>query len=832
MKKLIMTMVLMPMMALAASNLYMVIDLSDGPSATSYLVSYLDSIPTGGWTDEYKTSKLVLRRIESGSFKMCGEYDVTLTKSFYCGVFEVTQKQYELVTGMNPSEHKGDMRPVEMVSYDAIRGSLEGAKWPESSAVDSNSFMGKLRARTGLDFDLPTEAQWEYACRAGTTNLYNNGGSMEYDLRQLGRYVNNQSDGKGGYSEHTTVGSYLPNAWGLYDMHGNALERCLDWYGTLTNGVDPQGPSSGSERVRRGGAFCWYADWCTSVYRSTGWFGACIAPSDAHDGDGFRLSLTISTPQALLDLPTTWYVNGSTGSDSNSGTSESAPKATIQAAIDASAAGDTILVAPGTYAPIMTENKAITIQSTADAKTTIIDASGTSRRCVTGRMETGYDAHRDICTNTVVIGFTLQNGEANLPLHYSGEYNGGCADGGIYKNCVFLNGIGAGGGNVANAVLENCLVKGGKAYNGGNVICCIVRNCTVVDGTALHSGGAYYNCAVYNSICIGSSLMIGSWDWGPLVDSVNGQEENVYRDDPGFVDAANGDYRLAAGSPCIDAGDNSYVTTTTDLAGNARIANGMVDIGCYEYRTSSIPDEGRCRIKIYIDDKDFVKVKEGEIWIEHMAKELGIPGLYTSLPGRHNGNNYPVYVNGDEWMPDWSGAVDSPSTNCITKRVKLADFGVLMPLSQEYQYSLEVVTARTDINMVAAPSMGNDCISVAIDDDHYSAAAWYEFDIAWKKSNGTAVVPEPVTHTVTFDMNGAGGAVLEGRSVAEGEMVGELPDVTREGYSFDGWYTAASGGTKITASTTVTGDVTYYAHWIVNQYTMTFDANGGVGGTT
>ena len=227
--------------------LYCVIDLSAGPSADKYPVSYLKEPPKGGFnTDVYKTTKLVLRRIEAGSFIM-GEnqkdesHRVTLTKPFYCGVFEVTQKQYALVTGENPSEFKGDMRPVEKVSYEMIRGKGEGAKWPASPAVDPDSFMGKLRERTGLDgFDLPTEAQWEYACRAGTTSAFNNGGDTEDDLKKLGRFVLNQKsrwkesdadfaryrpDGKGGCpNAHTAVGAYEPNAWGLCDMHGNVWE--------------------------------------------------------------------------------------------------------------------------------------------------------------------------------------------------------------------------------------------------------------------------------------------------------------------------------------------------------------------------------------------------------------------------------------------------------------------------------------------------------------------------------------------------------------------------------------------------------------------------------
>ena len=241
---------------------YMVIDLSAGANATRYPVSYMAETPSGGFnTDAYKTTKLVLRRILPKPFEMCGKYDVVLTKPYYAGIFEVTQKQYELVMGNNPSEYKGDMRPVETVSYNTIRGASEGSKWPMSSAVDSTSFMGKLRARTGLDFDLPTEAQWEYAGRAGATTDYNNGKDYDesyyisggkkvyYDsnLDPLGRYAGNVSYGKGGYSDaHTTVGTYQPNAWGLYDIHGNVWEMCLDWMnGDLSSGiVDPKGPTS------------------------------------------------------------------------------------------------------------------------------------------------------------------------------------------------------------------------------------------------------------------------------------------------------------------------------------------------------------------------------------------------------------------------------------------------------------------------------------------------------------------------------------------------------------------------------------------------------------
>lgn len=265
-------------------DLYYVVDLSGGPTATSYPVTTLDASPDTEWSNEYKTTKLVLRRIEAGEDPL---KRYTITKPFYIGVFEVTRKQYELVMGSNPSYFVGDLRAVEAVSYDMIRGNIVGSGWPSSSYVDRTSFLGVLREKTGIAFDLPTEAQWEYACRAGTTSQYNNGGNSEADLRTLGRYSGNQNDGRGGYSDVTTVGSYMPNAWGLYDMHGNVWEWCLDWgdYNDYLSGSDPKGAASGSDRVMRGGCSSdGGAGHCTSSYRVS------ITPSGSAGRYGFRLA--------------------------------------------------------------------------------------------------------------------------------------------------------------------------------------------------------------------------------------------------------------------------------------------------------------------------------------------------------------------------------------------------------------------------------------------------------------------------------------------------------------------------------------------------------------
>ena len=248
---------------------YCVIDLSAGANASSYPVSYMAEPPSGGFNvDLYKTTKLVLRRIEPGSFMMCGQYDVTLTKPYYMGIFEVTQKQYELVTGNKPSRYKGDMRPVETA-------------WGVPSA---------FLTRTGLDLGLPTEAQWEYACRAGTTSAYNNGGDTVDDLTLLGWWKGNSAYNEYNVTEHSVVGMKRPNAWGLYDMHGNVEEWCQDWFGaqSLSSGlIDPVGPSSGSVKILRGGNCFSTADKCTSSYRHT------ESPSYTSATWGFRLAWTL-----------------------------------------------------------------------------------------------------------------------------------------------------------------------------------------------------------------------------------------------------------------------------------------------------------------------------------------------------------------------------------------------------------------------------------------------------------------------------------------------------------------------------------------------------------
>lgn len=268
----------------------------------------------------YRTTKLVLRRISPGSFEMgsppsevgreaggyCFEdrHEVVLTRPFYIGVFEVTQEQWCRVMGtwwpchFSNALHRAT-RPVDSMSYDAVRGTEAGANWPADGAVDPASFMGQLRAKTGIGtFDLPTEAQWEYACRAGTeTALYSGTdlASVESDpnLSLLGRYKFNGGDAD--WKDLTVkgtarVGSYRPNAWGLYDMSGNLFEWCLDWYAARLGSAcvtDPVGAASGTGRILRGGCYKHVAAYSRSAFRPP------MPPSSCYDDYGFRIALPL-----------------------------------------------------------------------------------------------------------------------------------------------------------------------------------------------------------------------------------------------------------------------------------------------------------------------------------------------------------------------------------------------------------------------------------------------------------------------------------------------------------------------------------------------------------
>jgi formylglycine-generating enzyme required for sulfatase activity len=209
-----------------------------------------------------------------------GQHQVTLTKGFYLSIVPVTQTQWQAVMNSNPSNVKGADRPVEQVSWD-----------------DAVAFCRKVKELTGHECRLPTEAEWEYACRAGTTTAYSFGdrtkgcgvlGIGAQDLLGAHAWYNENSGG-----QTHPVGRKKPNAWGLYDMHGNVWEWCLDWYdesycGNLPRN-DPLGAFEGLSRVIRGGGWSGPGADCRSARRNR------LKPDRGDPNIGFRVALVPAT---------------------------------------------------------------------------------------------------------------------------------------------------------------------------------------------------------------------------------------------------------------------------------------------------------------------------------------------------------------------------------------------------------------------------------------------------------------------------------------------------------------------------------------------------------
>ena len=283
-----------------------------------YFVS-TNALPGGLGHADYRTKYVVMRKIpaagatfrmgslnepvvEVGSSGYRGRetpHLVTLTNDFFMAVFQTTQGQYAKIA-TNPSNFKNNedspFRPAERVTYNSLRG----AGWPENGhAVTQDSFFDKVRNRTGLQVDLPTDAQWEFACRAGSTRAINSDKDLTSEttcanLAELAWYKGNSGD-----TTHP-VGLKKPNAWGLYDMHGNVSDWCLDWMGLSFGGamsslpvVEPFGYTTAgrpkkngnpeTQRCRRGGTYSHDAKICRSAWRGSD------APDTLYSNAGFRM---------------------------------------------------------------------------------------------------------------------------------------------------------------------------------------------------------------------------------------------------------------------------------------------------------------------------------------------------------------------------------------------------------------------------------------------------------------------------------------------------------------------------------------------------------------
>ncbi|MBR2837589.1 MAG: SUMF1/EgtB/PvdO family nonheme iron enzyme [Kiritimatiellae bacterium] len=274
---------------------YMVVDLAEySPVRCRYYAS-TNCIPGGLFAKCYRTTHMVLRRINAkgvtwsmGTFSEINRsgaeslHQVQMERDYWIGVFEVTASQWEIILGQTvrsfcslSSVPFADIRPMEYTSYAKIRECNANTEnvVPESSPAvpHADSYLGRIRARTGLDFDLPTEAEWEYACRAGHgENEYGNGAVYRYaegvNLPDIpGRYQSNQAhpgyvywnlgSGTGPEDGPAPCGYYPPNDWGLYDMHGNVWEFCLGRWSYDITALNGAPVMTGGTAVRRGGGW-------------------------------------------------------------------------------------------------------------------------------------------------------------------------------------------------------------------------------------------------------------------------------------------------------------------------------------------------------------------------------------------------------------------------------------------------------------------------------------------------------------------------------------------------------------------------------------------------
>ena len=255
---------------------------------------------------------------EEGSQDNERQHEVTLTEDYYLGAFEVTQSQYQKVMGNNPSNFQGDKIAERHPQTGRVVKEVDSSSHPveKVSWEDAVEFCKRLsdlpeEKKASRVYRLPTEAEWEYACRAGSKTAYsfgvssqslgdyawfgNNSGSKELDSDALWAKMKKNPQEyadtllSAGCATHP-VRDKKPNAWGLYDMHGNVWEWCSDWYGDYPKGAvsDPTGPREGSLRVFRGGSWRNEAAFCRSAYR----FRYFPSFRD-NDGIGFRVALSV-----------------------------------------------------------------------------------------------------------------------------------------------------------------------------------------------------------------------------------------------------------------------------------------------------------------------------------------------------------------------------------------------------------------------------------------------------------------------------------------------------------------------------------------------------------
>jgi len=648
----------------------------------------------------------------------------------------------------------------------------------------------------------------------------------------------------------------------------------------------------------------------------------------------------------------TWYVDAVNGDDANEGVSAAQALKTIQHAIDQSVDGMTIIVADGTYAPINSNNKSITIQSVNGAAATIIDGGypAATNRCV-------YAGGNDGQTNTVIRGFTIQNG---CTIELASKNGAGVAGGTLYDCVVKSNHGGGNGGGVAHSAMHDCTISdndtlncgggvykglltncqlannscatnGAGAYNGVLNNCLVISNCAerlgggasnadltnclVLDNVASFGGGAnrgsLYDCVVSNNTasvsgggiysvtairCVVADNECGNWGGGVCMGecqnciiygnrapkgngggtasavSINctiygntcssrgggtfgtatnfncivygntaGQDTNIdsrmasfnsFTGNPRFVDAANGDFRLLGDSPCIDMGNNKYVSSETDIRGNARIQNGVVDLGAYEFtlptELGNVPVEGTDAavpvewLGLYGGvDEDSTPASLQTVMAQ--VGDNGLPlwqswvaGLNPLIPDSQLQANIEV-VDGEAvitWSPDLSDA--EPKRHYTTMgKTNLTDVAWVLPVNEAHHFFKVAVTmgepgVARDVAATAGTSADDVSISWSAVDwavgyniyrstvDNFSQAALIAYTTDTAYADATAVPGTWYYYWIVSVANG--GEWMASVSAAGNRLIGVPQNVVASKGTSADWITVTWSAVEGTAS--------------------------------
>ncbi len=808
---------------------FMVVDLSGGPEAATWPVSWMDSMPGSGWTDIYKTTKMVLRRIDPGAFLMGGSgefaksderlHNVLVSHPFYIGVFEVTQRQFELITGYNPSQYYGGTRPVESISYDNIRGPNAGSGWPGDRAVDGDSVLGLLRAKTGIEFDLPSEAQWEYACRAGTQTDLNSGHNLTNDTRDslmitVGRYYYHM----GQTDRHARVGLYAPNAWGLYDMHGNVYEYCLDWYGDYPASgfvLEFAGPDTGTKRLARGGSWGCNAAWCRSAYRRT------VSPGTGTFYGGFRVSYTTDKAELYLIR---YNANGGNEEDSfqyaTNGTSVTLSPCPFSKAFSAFAGWGTTPEGPVRYAagetiPSLQTDADLTATLYAiwqPLQTVIFDPNGgqcdTRRKTYTvgqtyGSLPIPTREHHVFAgwwtateggEQVKVESMVTESGYRNLYARWTlvEHVVTFAPDGGTCPVTNYTYTVGEPYSFLPSATLEHYAADWYTDLRGGE----LVTESTLVPSEEYQTLYAHWRRVD----------QIVTFDPNGGTCSSENQIQTIGQPYTSLPSATLEHYALSGWFTERDGGDR--VDGTIVPATDTRILYAHWTL--VEQVATFNPNGGTCPVteRTYIVGQPYASLPVAAL--EHYAAQW-----------------YTVPTGGDPVTE----ATIVPATEYQTFHARWTRTEQIVT----YDPNGGSCGTETQIQTIGQPYATLPSASR----EHYVLAGWYTAPDGGDLVDETTTVTAADTRTlyahwtrvdqiVTFDPNG-GSCDTDYRIYTIGQPYASLPTATLEHYALAGWYTAPAGGDLVDGTTTVTAadTRTLYAHWTRVDQIVTFDPNGG-----